>query len=409
MSKADTLCVAFAATLNVWSTSNHTSCEVLLMGLKLALKRLSRSDLTFFEWQFRHVNAGNQKSINLNRVVLVDQFYPSLPDLGVACENEFPVAVRLFGPGLKGMHCVARKVTKGTDAYKNWRLNGEFVRDPDDDQGRYSELKQHDLALMAFYGEEKPEALGLFLLSRENEHDAGIYDQLNDLVAQSGPGSMRVITPGELASRIASAKLAAEHPLHQLFLDPTFDEAVEDAILGGDEGVQKLLTRKGGGSLSPSALAKAKLKADRVGQEGEGLVDVLLRKQLDAGELRSVEWTSRRNAISPFDFKIVTDEGKTILIDAKSTEGSFERAIHLSFSELRTAAGAGVRYDIYRVFGLGPEGGCIRVCRNIKPFADGVLAALAGLPEGVSPDGFTIETEHLDWGDEIQVEWPNEE
>ena len=62
------------------------------MGLKLALKRLSRSDLTFFEWQFRHVNAGNQKSINLNKIILIDKFYPSLPDLGVTNDNEFPVA-----------------------------------------------------------------------------------------------------------------------------------------------------------------------------------------------------------------------------------------------------------------------------------------------------------------------------
>ena len=33
---------------------------------KLAVKRLTASDLTFFVWHFRNQPAGNQKAINLN-------------------------------------------------------------------------------------------------------------------------------------------------------------------------------------------------------------------------------------------------------------------------------------------------------------------------------------------------------
>ena len=38
---------------------------------KLALKRLTASDLTFFEWHYRSRNAGNQKAINLNTDVFI--------------------------------------------------------------------------------------------------------------------------------------------------------------------------------------------------------------------------------------------------------------------------------------------------------------------------------------------------
>lgn len=44
--------------------------------MRFAIKRLSRSDLTFFEYQFRRQQAGNQKSINLNRNVFVEYHLP---------------------------------------------------------------------------------------------------------------------------------------------------------------------------------------------------------------------------------------------------------------------------------------------------------------------------------------------
>lgn len=52
--------------------------------MRFAVKKLSRSDLTFFEPQFRVQNAGNQKSINLNRDVFVDQLFPALGIVEIA-------------------------------------------------------------------------------------------------------------------------------------------------------------------------------------------------------------------------------------------------------------------------------------------------------------------------------------
>ena len=50
------------------------------MQRRIALKRLTASDLTLFEWQFRNRNAGNQKSINLNADVFIVQLFPSMPE-----------------------------------------------------------------------------------------------------------------------------------------------------------------------------------------------------------------------------------------------------------------------------------------------------------------------------------------
>ena len=49
------------------------------MPRQFAAKKLTRSDLTLFEEQFRKQNAGNQKSINLNRRVFVDLMLRTAP------------------------------------------------------------------------------------------------------------------------------------------------------------------------------------------------------------------------------------------------------------------------------------------------------------------------------------------
>ena len=57
---------------------------------KLALKKLTASDLTLFEWHFRNRNAGNQKAINLNADVFVQQLFPALPEVGGSVSLEMP-------------------------------------------------------------------------------------------------------------------------------------------------------------------------------------------------------------------------------------------------------------------------------------------------------------------------------
>lgn len=50
---------------------------------RIAVKTLTGSDLTLFEWHFRNKNAGNQKSINLNANIFIDELYPYLSNTDV--------------------------------------------------------------------------------------------------------------------------------------------------------------------------------------------------------------------------------------------------------------------------------------------------------------------------------------
>ena len=89
------------------------------MNRKIAIKRLSASDLTFFEHQFRNTAGTKQKAFNLDRAVFDDELYPSLP---LAIGNDrVPINLSIFGPGLEGLHNLQRKILK---QQKNWRLNG---------------------------------------------------------------------------------------------------------------------------------------------------------------------------------------------------------------------------------------------------------------------------------------------
>src|SRR5438874_2342968 len=98
------------------------------MTSKLALKRLTASDLTFFEWQFRHLGVGGQKSINLNADVFVDRLFPAVSE-ATRPTGRIPIDLWIFGPGARSSINLQRKIIKG-GTYKNWRLDGEFVVNP---------------------------------------------------------------------------------------------------------------------------------------------------------------------------------------------------------------------------------------------------------------------------------------
>src|SRR5687767_8045117 len=97
---------------------------------RLALKRLTISDLTFFDWHFKNNPELRQKAINLNADIFVQRLYPSLPETEPAKTGRIPIDLFVYGPGLMPELNVQRKIVK-TPSYKNWRLNGETVTDQD--------------------------------------------------------------------------------------------------------------------------------------------------------------------------------------------------------------------------------------------------------------------------------------
>ena len=227
---------------------------------RIALKRLTASDLTFFESLFRTVDAGNQKAINLNADVFVEQFYPSLPALASTVQ----VKLTILGPAGATPYAMSRAITK-RDAYKNWRLNGEFIRDPDGEAGRFNILKAGDLAVLEFEGDPTPQSATLLLVAAATPTDAPLHAALNTLVP-GGRKTMVEVTRAKIAE--VASTVPPTHPIWSMAADPQFSAALEDAAQAGVRGVHAL-SRKTARPVSAAALAAAKVVAENNGRDGE--------------------------------------------------------------------------------------------------------------------------------------------
>ncbi len=370
------------------------------MAERLALKRLTSSDLTFFESLFRSLNVGNQKSINLNADVFIESFYPNLPNLVSTLGDRITVSLTILGPAGAPAYVLSRAVTK-REAYKNWRLNGEFVRDPEDEPGRFNILAAGDLAIIDFSGDPGPQNVSLLLISANSQVDKPIYDALTTIVP-GGRRTMIEITRELVAT--AAIGTPASHPVWALAADPDYDAALEDAALGGSEGVEKLVA-KPAKPVSAATLAAKKLAMEKNGRDGEALAWVYLNSMQESGHCSSIVWVSDSNAVSPFDFTAVFGSAN-VRIDAKSTSGKFNQLIHMSRAEL-VAAAKGERYDLWRIYLIDEDGARLKIAENIAKTASAVLAGIS-LPKGVTVDAVSIDPEILKWGEEILIERPDE-
>jgi hypothetical protein len=381
----------------------HYAEEVLLTE-RLALKQLTRSDCTLFEGAFRTINAGNQKSINLNADVLTGQLYPGLAATAAATNNEIALAISLYGPGGKGAHNLSRKIIKNA-TYKNWRLDGEFIPGPPGDTSRYDGIQPGDLAIMAFKGDSSPSGMDLIVISKSHPADTALHAALATMF---GNQSMITATSIQVAAAATGAAVPETHPIYIAAADPEMDAALEDVAQGGIGGASKLLQNKGSRKISGTDLANAKAKAEFIGVDGEGLINGYLSAKVAAKTLASYTWASAENAIAPFDFEAITNVGQQILIDVKSTTGPFNNVIHLSIAEIIEASGE-VPYYVYRVFELNEDGGKLRSSDDIGPIARQLKASHeAHLPHGIRVDSFSVSTSVLKWGAEEYVERPEE-
>lgn len=364
--------------------------------MRFAVKRLTKSDLSFFEPQFRRLNKrSGQKSINLNRDPFVDVLYPDLPDIITDRGGELEVPLWIAGPGTAFSDIrIARKISKG-QGYKNYRLNGEFVPNPDDADTRFDHLQPDDVAVLAFEGAGQPSRIRLFVLSA-----AEVADQA-PLAALTPPErpSMVAISPEKLSAAIALTP--EDHPLRSLFLDPKDAADLEEAAQGDASATQRLLNRPVRRPVSAEELAAARRRAEETGREGERLI----RDHFESGAAGDGDWSwrSAENAIHPWDFELNGSSGET-RIEVKSTRGAHSTGFHISMAELEAAAG-GAPYHIYRVSRLGPEGGELQIAEDFGRFAGGLLDLMAGLPAGVRPDGFTVDPGLLSWSDAVSLAW----
>ena len=80
------------------------------MPRKLVVKRLKASDLSFFHGYLRNHPQSKQKSFNLNRDVIEDQFFPSLSEIAESRpRKQLPVQLTFYGPGGAAAHTLMRR------------------------------------------------------------------------------------------------------------------------------------------------------------------------------------------------------------------------------------------------------------------------------------------------------------
>ncbi|XGA79091.1 DUF3883 domain-containing protein [Halomonas sp. CH40] len=370
------------------------------MSRKIALKKLTLSDLTIFEYHFRQ-GRGKQKSINLNRDVFEKIYYPNLTAIAEEKEwDSFILNLTIFGPGDSLSQVLPQKIIK-KKSYKNWRLNGKYIATPDDNI-RYQVLDAGDYAIMEFIGAAWPTQMKMTLVAANHPDDAGLHHTLQNLYQNT---SMKALTLEELAEveKLAGNLMPTSHPFRDL-LDT---QDLEDAAQGGIEGIQNLRKRRRARGVSIEELRKAKKAAENVGHLGEEVLNQYLSEQVGLS-IDNYQWVASENAIAPYDFEVVINSARQ-LIDAKSTGGPFTNPIHVSLAELREMAESESPYRIYRLYEVKEDYAKLAISTPMANMASSILACVdAPLKDnalnGVTVDSVSIRPETIEWENELVIE-----
>lgn len=367
---------------------------------RIALKRLTAADLSFFKWHFENqLLGGKQKAFNMNRDVFVDVLYPAVPEIAEEIDGgRFPIDLTIFGPCAKPAYNLQRKILR---QHKNWRLDGEFVENPHDDSDRFNILTPDDYAIIEFTGVAYPTAANLYLISHACPEDeplhAIISAEKSDEIA--GRHSMIALGQDDLEKLVVKSCISEIHPVYALLMG----EAIEDAALGGATGKEKIWSTPAGPAISPDALKKAKRRADDIGRQGEEHFNEYLMKIKDRGEIADFKWKSDENAVAPYDFEIFYFDGSKRLADVKSTSGDFGRKIHVSLNELKLMAHGDSEYALCRAYSVTENTAKLRIASNTKTFALSILEVLSNLPEGIQADSVSIDPQLLDFDEELDI------
>ncbi len=368
------------------------------MKRKIALKRLSSSDLTLFEYHYRNTSGAKQKAINLDAAVFIGTMFPGLPNRMDVIKDRVIVSLSIYGPGGVNAHSITRKILK---QQKNWRLNGELISNPPEEGTRYNPLKKGDYAIFDFAGMPEPHAVRMYLIAQNLPEDEALHTALDDKYGNffSSHRGMVEIELDDLARLLSSLSIQDRHPIFD-FID--FD-ALEDAARGGLEGVTRLRRRRQNRGVSREELARARQSAEHIGRLGEEILHVWLEEHSCKTTNTTYCWNSDANAIAPYDFSLMKAGEPIRRIDAKSTAGDFQNTIHISMAELIEMSEGELPYDLYRLYSVNQNSARLRIASDMRSFAKKILINFNELPEGVRIDGISVTPEILNFGDEITI------
>lgn len=307
--------------------------------------------------------------------------------------GRLPISIQIYGPGLESEYILQRKIIK-FGSYKNWRLNGEFVYNPQESLARFNTLVPGDFAVFNFTGDLCPTDAKIVFLARAISHDQALCGVFDQFIRDE---KMIALTRSELDGLIKAANAIADHPINELIMDA----ALEDAALGGLNGTSRLLSRPSGRKTTREELRAARKTTDDIGQLGEEYINSYLAELKRQGAIEDFEWASNLNAISPYDFYIIKNSDK-IFIDVKSTKGEFDRIIHISINELKQIRFS-KKYNLYRVYQLDERLPQLRICVDLAKIVDEIFSVIERLPDDIIPDSFSIPPSALEFGPLIQL------
>jgi hypothetical protein len=210
---------------------------------------------------------------------------------------------------------------------------------------------------------------------------------------------MIAVQPDILEDAIKRASPPDMHPI----LDWVDSAAVEDAAMGGAQGVQSLLKRRKGRGLSRDEFEQSKGAAETVGRQGEEVLNGYLDMLKKEHKIQDFRWVSQENIISPYDFLELRGGVPARKMDAKSTTGSFSNPIHVSLGELVESQQSDVPYDIYRLYDVREGYAKLRIARDVKGNLKSIVDTIGRLPKGVTVDSVSIAPGLLKFGDEIII------
>lgn len=350
---------------------------------KIAIKRLTASDLSFFK---THLRLSKQKAINLNSDIFIDRFYPGLRGI----TDPVPMPLAVIGPAGNEPHRLMRKALRPPGA-KNWRLNGEVIHDPPEAPGRYDNLAENDYAIIAFQGNERPTAATLVLVSARGDH--ALHQAIENTLEFPGRYTMQALPETSLARMRAvttTAYVTDEHPLDSLLLS---QDTIED-VLFGDTAPEQTASDGRSVALTAQELREQLRRAEETGQQGEELFGAWLSESEHRDE--EFDWVSSTHARAAFDFDVLAarwiEGNPRVFVDVKTTQNAFERPLHMSIAELRFASRT-PNYRIARIYDLAGTNPKLKILASVDLYAKKVLESLASLPAGVVVDSIQLKPE----------------
>ena len=369
------------------------------------LKKLTKSDLTLIS-QFD--GNGKQKAIILYKdyiKTLSDDFY--VMEKGDAKS----IDITFYGPdGKSAIHKPSASIAK----FKEWRIQECMLDRPADDPDRYSNMKPNDLFLFSLEEGKKRRGRGIFI-SKASEIDRPLYDafsqyqnrifcQTEVLTIYEGVDLKRTYPAFAVVNQsddevpdITESELAPEsQPELDIDTEPNtdhFESRMVDALQAGVPAASGSVVE-----ISKYELEAGLQEASRIGNEGEALVNKWLETKplINGKRVTRHSWIADRFATAPNDFEVTFDDGESVLLELKSTNGPFRNKIYLSKSELQQMCDTAV--ILARIYYLETEPQ-LRLALEVKERAAVILSSI-NFPEACGLVSVWAEPEFFDFEDE---------